>query len=123
MSGARRLGIVGAIALCAVTFTFAQQPATPVNEASNPYRTIENYFKMPAGRTWGSTSAVEIDRDGRSIWVAERCGANTCLGSDLDTVLNAVVDKIGVSDGQTTQETLGLSHRHDVRGLALRRRS
>jgi len=87
MSGARRLGIVGAIALCAVTFTFAQQTVTPVNEAPNPYRTVENFFKMPAGRTWGSTSAVEIDRDGRSIWVAERCGANTCLGSNLDTVL------------------------------------
>ena len=24
---------------------------------------------------WGATSAVEIDRDGRSIWVAERCAA------------------------------------------------
>src|SRR4029077_14613194 len=33
----------------------------------------------PAGRTWGSTSAVEIDKDGKSIWVAERCGANTCF--------------------------------------------
>jgi sugar lactone lactonase YvrE len=70
-----------------VTVTFAQQTVTPVNDAPNPYRTVENFFKMPAGRTWGSTSAVEIDRDGRSIWVAERCGANTCLGSDLDTVL------------------------------------
>jgi len=27
----------------------------------------------------GSTSAVEIDKDGKSIWVAERCGANSCL--------------------------------------------
>jgi sugar lactone lactonase YvrE len=34
---------------------------------------------MPDGRTWGSTSAIDIDRDGRSIWVGERCGANTCL--------------------------------------------
>jgi hypothetical protein len=42
---------------------------------------------------------------------------------DLDTVLNAVVDQIGVSDGQTTQETPGLSHGHDVRGLTLKRRS
>src|SRR5829696_6112866 len=30
---------------------------------------------MPAGRTWGSTSAVDIDPDGTSVWVAERCGA------------------------------------------------
>jgi sugar lactone lactonase YvrE len=48
---------------------------------------------MPAGRTWGSTSAVDIDQDGTSIWVAERCGANTCWdrvkneASPLDIVL------------------------------------
>ena len=60
---------------------------------NNPYRTIEGWAKMPEGRTWGSTSAVDIDRDGRSIWVAERCGANTCLNratgeiSELPTIL------------------------------------
>jgi streptogramin lyase len=45
----------------------------------NPYRTVEGWARMPPGRSWGSTSAVDIDRDGRSIWVGERCGANTCL--------------------------------------------
>ena len=30
---------------------------------------------------------VDIDKDGRSIWVGERCGANTCLNSDLPSVL------------------------------------
>jgi sugar lactone lactonase YvrE len=75
-----------AVALgCAVSLL--AQAAAPVNEAPNPYKTIADFFKMPAGRTWGSTSAVEIDKDGRSIWVAERCGANTCLNSDLDTIL------------------------------------
>jgi sugar lactone lactonase YvrE len=87
MSGQKRIGISAAIAVSVATFTFAQQAATPVNDPPNPYRTVENVFKMPAGRTWGSTSAVEIDRDGKSIWVAERCGANTCNGSDLDSVL------------------------------------
>ncbi|PYQ06105.1 MAG: hypothetical protein DMF83_13495 [Acidobacteria bacterium] len=42
---------------------------------------------MPEGRTWGATSAVDVARDGRSIWVAERCGANTCAGSTLPAVL------------------------------------
>lgn len=66
----------------------APQPALqPVNSLPNPYRTVEGWAKMPAGRTWGSTSAVEIDRDGKSIWVAERCGANSCNGSSLPTVL------------------------------------
>jgi DNA-binding beta-propeller fold protein YncE len=53
----------------------------------NPYRTIEGWAKMPEGRTWGATSAVDVDKDGRSIWVAERCGANSCLGSDLPVML------------------------------------
>ncbi|HUF25162.1 MAG TPA: peptidyl-alpha-hydroxyglycine alpha-amidating lyase family protein, partial [Vicinamibacterales bacterium] len=47
----------------------------------------EGWAKMPEGRTWGATSAVDIDRDGTSIWVAERCGANSCLGSDLPVML------------------------------------
>ncbi|HVD78084.1 MAG TPA: peptidyl-alpha-hydroxyglycine alpha-amidating lyase family protein [Vicinamibacteria bacterium] len=42
---------------------------------------------MPEGRTWGATSAVEIAPDGRSIWVGERCGANTCAGSSLPALL------------------------------------
>lgn len=53
----------------------------------NPYRAVENWAQMPAGRTWGSTSAVDVDRDGSSIWVAERCGQNSCAGSDLPVVL------------------------------------
>ena len=61
----------------------------PVNDLPNPYRTIEGWAKMPAGRTWGSTSAVEIDPDGRSIWVGERCGANVCPDSmaNVDPIL------------------------------------
>jgi sugar lactone lactonase YvrE len=73
---------------------YAQSTATPTNDAPNPFQTIEGHFKMPEGRTWGSTSAVDIARDGRSIWVAERCGANSCVAepttgkmSPLDPVL------------------------------------
>jgi len=65
----------------------AQANMAPVNSLPNPYRTVEGWAKMPDGRTWGSTSAVAIDRDGQSVWVAERCGANTCVGSTLDPVL------------------------------------
>jgi sugar lactone lactonase YvrE len=65
--------------------TFAQAPAaqapagawmsaTPTNDQPNPYNTIEGWAKLPAGREWGSTSAVEVDKDGKSIWVGERCG-------------------------------------------------
>src|SRR5215470_14227669 len=57
------------------------------NSYPNPYRTVENWAKLPEGRMWGSTSAVEIHRDGKSIWVAERCGANSCAGKTDDPVL------------------------------------
>ena len=59
----------------------------PTNDLPNPYQTVEGWAKLPAGRTWGSTSAVEIDKDGVSIWVAERCQANSCLNSDLDPIM------------------------------------
>lgn len=76
-----RLGLAtGAATLAAAAGVALAQSAanTPVNDAPNPYTTVENLFKLPEGRTWGSTSAVDIDRDGKSIWVAERCGANSC---------------------------------------------
>jgi sugar lactone lactonase YvrE len=61
--------------------------APPTNAQPNPYRTVEGWAKMPEGRTWGATSAVDVAPDGRSIWVAERCGANTCAGSALPAIL------------------------------------
>jgi sugar lactone lactonase YvrE len=63
-------------------------PIPPVNDVANPYNTVRDYFKLPAGRTWGSTSAVDVDKDGKSIWVAERCGANSCL----DPATNQIKD-------------------------------
>jgi sugar lactone lactonase YvrE len=58
----------------------------PVNDGPNPYRTIRNWGAMPQGREWGASSGIDIDRDGRSVWVAERCGTS-CAGSSLDPVL------------------------------------
>jgi sugar lactone lactonase YvrE len=78
------------LALAAValaSFVQAPAPSEPTNDLPNPYETVADYFKMPEGRTWGSTSAVGIDKDGKSIWVGERCGANTCLDSPLDSIL------------------------------------
>ncbi len=69
-----------------------QTPATPTNNLPNPYQTVENYFKLPEGRTWGSTSAVAVDKDGKSIWVGERCGANSCAGSKLPSILHFAAD-------------------------------
>src|SRR5436190_9721632 len=94
---------VGLLAILAIgSFSFAQTSA-PTNSLPNPYRSIENWGTLPEGRTWGSTSAVDIDPDGTSIWVGERCGAFAppsqmaqilasgkpfaCDGSKLDPIL------------------------------------
>lgn len=92
MSHVSRVGLLPVVAIVVViamsgAVAHAQTPAEPTNSEPNPYQTVEGWAKMPEGRTWGSTSAVEIDRDGKSIWVAERCGANTCLNSNLDVIL------------------------------------
>src|SRR5215470_1709409 len=73
------LVVIGAFTLMLRWDAYSQDAAQPTNDAPNPYRTIENFFKLPAGRTWGSTSAVAIDKDGKSVWIAERCGNNSCV--------------------------------------------
>src|SRR5262249_7943028 len=52
----------------------------------NPYRVVEDWAKLPEGRTWGSTAAVDVDANDH-IWVAERCGANSCADSNLAPIL------------------------------------
>lgn len=54
--------------------------------APDTYQTLEGWAHLPAGRSWGSNSAIAVDaRD--HIWVAERCGANSCAGSALAPLL------------------------------------
>jgi DNA-binding beta-propeller fold protein YncE len=91
------LAVVAAL-VAAETEAYPQVSA-PTNSAPNPYRSVENWAKMPEGRTWGSTSGVAIDPDGTSVWVAERCGAFAppslmkpgtpfaCDGSNLPPIL------------------------------------
>ncbi|HET9453102.1 MAG TPA: peptidyl-alpha-hydroxyglycine alpha-amidating lyase family protein, partial [Gemmatimonadaceae bacterium] len=89
MRNRRSLPLVGTTALLLLAgAASAQVPqGEPTNKAPNPYTTIAGWAKMPEGRVWGSTSGVGIDRDGTSIWVAERCGANSCVGSNLAPIL------------------------------------
>ena len=58
----------------------------PITGQPNPYTTIEKWGQLPEGRPWGSTSAVDVAPNGH-IWVAERCGANTCAGSNVPPIL------------------------------------
>src|SRR5262245_11848276 len=80
--------LIASVVLVALTGkVFTQVAVQPITDLPNPYETVPNWGMLPEGRIWGSTSAVNVDRDGRSIWVAERCGKNSCAGSDLPVVL------------------------------------
>jgi len=73
---------LGSLGIAAVIVLAGGQAAT----LPNPYTATEKWGQLPAGRTWGSTSAVDIAPNGH-VWVGERCGANTCAGSDLPAIL------------------------------------
>jgi DNA-binding beta-propeller fold protein YncE len=72
--------------LFALSFVAAASAQPAPNSQPNPYRTIENYFQLPEGRTMGSTSAIDIDRAG-NIWIADRCAANSCVASQLAPIM------------------------------------
>jgi hypothetical protein len=71
----RALALAVVVAVIVAETEAYTQANAPTNSAPNPYRAIFNFGKLPEGRIWGSTAAVDIDRDGTSVWVAERCGA------------------------------------------------
>jgi DNA-binding beta-propeller fold protein YncE len=71
--------------VCVISVTALGQARNPApNSQPNPYRPVEQWAQL--GRSWGSTSAVDVGPNGH-VWVAERCGANSCAGSDLDPIL------------------------------------
>lgn len=73
------------LAACAATALAAAQPLT-AQTPTNPFRPDYEWGRLPDNRQWGATSAIYPAGDG-NIWVAERCGQNSCVGSDVDPVL------------------------------------
>jgi len=87
------LGLACACAALSCAGTQAHADASNVDAPDSlsaslpdPYRRVDGFLKLPAGRHMGSTSAVASDGDG-NLWVAERCGANNCAGSTLDPIM------------------------------------
>jgi hypothetical protein len=81
-------GIIVAASTAPVADLFAQVPADP-NGAPNPYRLDVNWLKIPDGRKIGQVTGVDIDPDGKSIWVLDRCGAKDCVNSPLNPILES----------------------------------
>src|SRR5213594_2316915 len=69
---------LGIVAVMAISGTARGQ--------SNPYHRVDNWAKLPAGRTFGAVIAVDVDRQG-NVWAFERCGGDTCVDSNLAPIL------------------------------------
>jgi DNA-binding beta-propeller fold protein YncE len=54
--------------------------------SGNPYR-VNTGWNKPMGRTIGVASGIKMDRDGRHMWILDRCGSNGCAESDLDPII------------------------------------
>ena len=69
-----------AMMMIAAVPAFAQ-PALP-DPFGAPQR---QWARLPDGRAWGTTAGIEIGSHGE-IWAIDRCGANSCDGSNLAAV-------------------------------------
>lgn len=70
----------------------AQQQPGPIETLS--FTEVDSAFgQLPAGRAWGSASAIHPGPDGSTLWVADRCGENTCVGrTETDPIFQFDLD-------------------------------
>ncbi|MDO9519395.1 MAG: peptidyl-alpha-hydroxyglycine alpha-amidating lyase family protein [Pseudohongiella sp.] len=72
-----------------MSLTVSLLVATPVNSLAQQtlnWQADSTWADLRGSRTWGSVTGVHPDPDGEHIWVLDRCGANTCIGSSLAPV-------------------------------------
>ena len=79
--------IVAAVIASSIVAAAAQSAVAPINDRPNPYGPGTSWGALPDGRQWGAVTAVDVDRDGRSIWVLDRCGGDSCGGSVAKPIL------------------------------------
>jgi sugar lactone lactonase YvrE len=87
-SSRERLWRNGSAVLVSLSFAlaFAQPASDSGHNLPNPYQTaVRNWAKLPDDRAWGSTAGIEVGPHSE-IWAIDRCGVNSCDGSDLPPV-------------------------------------
>ncbi len=73
---------VAVAALWAVSGDRGYGQADDANAAPNPCKMQYNWLQLPEGRKLGAAIKVQVDHsDGKSIWVFDRCSANSCDNS------------------------------------------
>ena len=82
-----RLVLKGSLATALLVLTALTALPAQSQTPTNPYRPNYTWGNLPDNRSWGAVSAMYPTPDGSHLWVAERCGQNSCVGSDVDPVL------------------------------------
>ena len=78
------LGVAVAAAVAVAAGRGHAQGAADPNSAPQSYRLDDGWAKLPPGRKWGAAVGVDIDRDGETVWVFDRCAtADDCSASTL----------------------------------------
>ncbi len=85
---AAAVAVVAGVFLAGIPLLFPE----PAAEAAGEYRAVPDWAQLPGGRVWGAVSGVFADPDGRHIWVLDRCGANSCIDSELDPIFKFDLD-------------------------------
>lgn len=84
--------LVAALTACAAGGAeFSNPDMQPINDLANPY-SGRQVMPLPDGRSWGSTAGVDAAKGRDDIWAIDRCGSNTCVGSDADPLLHYDAD-------------------------------
>ncbi|HEX2461106.1 MAG TPA: hypothetical protein VHJ58_13250, partial [Vicinamibacterales bacterium] len=83
--------VLGALVLLAAFAATVRTQSGVVDPALSPLpnpnpKVVKNWAMLPDGRTWGSTAGVDIGPDGH-VWAYDRCGANSCDGSNVAPIL------------------------------------
>src|SRR4051794_34726829 len=77
----------GIVAGLAISANYARSDYGP-NDAPNLYKFDFGWAKLPDRRKWGAAVGVDIDRDGKSVWVFDRCeDLRSCSNSKLDPIM------------------------------------
>jgi sugar lactone lactonase YvrE len=83
-----RSALAAGFVVSAIAGGWASAQVGPETEAGRSSYVVDRaFFRLPEGRKIGSTAGIAIERDGRSIWVFDRCGASTCVGSALAPIM------------------------------------
>jgi hypothetical protein len=84
-----RAGAAGGAAIMVLSgvLVLTQDVVDPASKPlPNPNPTVvKNWGTLPDGRVWGNTAGVDIGPDG-NVWAYDRCGSNSCLNSNLDSI-------------------------------------